>query len=190
MAINYREKARSLKKRLNNRLIHLRKEHIISAQQKRFGLTTLIETGTYQGEMIQAMMNHFEKIYSIELSPALWKQVNEKFKSNKKVKILCGDSGEILGEILTTISVPCLFWLDAHYSSGETAKGNLDTPIIKELETILSHNRNHVILIDDARLFDGTNDYPKLNVLKDFVSRKNPGLEFETSADIIRIFPK
>lgn len=40
------------------------------------------------------------------------------------------------------------------------------TPISIEVDSILnSRHRGHVILIDDARLFDGVNDYPPLEAL-------------------------
>ena len=72
-----------------------------------------------------------------------------------------GDSGEILPELLNNINEPILFWLDGHYSAGNTSKGSLNTPIIKELVTIFQHPiKQHIILIDDARLFNGADDYP------------------------------
>ncbi|MDD5318778.1 MAG: hypothetical protein PHF79_03110, partial [Candidatus Pacebacteria bacterium] len=84
---------------------------------------------------------------------------------------------------------PILFWLDAHFSGGKTAKSVLgDTPIEKELDIIFgSWTNGNVILIDDARLFTGTDNYPSLDNL--FTMTKNIGrnVEIVEGKDIIKI---
>jgi hypothetical protein len=66
------------------------------------------------------------------------------------------------------------------------------TPIISELEHILSHPmaQSHVILIDDAREFTGENDYPTVSGLKELVFRIKPEFTLELQDDIIRIHKK
>ena len=39
-------------------------------------------------------------------------------------------------ELVRQLDGPALFWLDGHYSGGDTAKGELDTPVSAELESI------------------------------------------------------
>ena len=96
----------------------------------------------------------------------------------------------MLPKILSNLRDRCIFWLDAHYSGGVTAKGDLDTPIIKEIEIILEHPiRDHIILIDDAQYFVGRNDYPKLEELEKYVLGKRPDLAFNVDGGIIRITP-
>lgn len=80
------------------------------------------------------------------------------------------------------------FWLDGHYSGFETAKGDLETPVSSELESILRSKINHIILIDDARLFTGKNDYPSVEELKNYVLSKKNYYSFEVENDIIRIY--
>ena len=95
------------------------------------------------------------------------KRAQKRFENDHKVKIIKGDSGKVLKDIVKEISEPILFWLDGHYSSeffiGDeyfvTAKSDLNTPVEEELRTILASRRDHIILIDDARLFNGTDDY-------------------------------
>ncbi|MCM3675178.1 hypothetical protein M3699_15140 [Peribacillus simplex] len=159
-----------------------------------FKLRTLIETGTYYGEMVQVMINQFDKIISVELDEKLFNAAAAKFSDSPHVTIVHGDSGKVLPKILENISVPCLFWLDGHYIPGtnDTARGDLDTPIMQELDYILTHPiKEHVILIDDARCFIGPNpvlnDYPTIQELENYINNKRPDLFFEVKDDIIRI---
>jgi len=167
---------------------HIIKQKTIKNYAKKYKIKTLIETGTYLGEMINAMKNTFRNIYSIELDKTLYEKAIDKFKDNKHIKIINGDSGEKLPEILKDIDRPCLFWLDGHYSAGITAKGKLNTPIYKELEIIFSHKiKKHIILIDDARCFVGKDDYPTIEELKNFIENNNRKLKLSIKNDIIRI---
>jgi hypothetical protein len=77
--------------------------------------------------------------------------------------------------------------LDAHYSAGVTARGKTDTPILEELDTIFALCPECVVLIDDARCFDGKNGYPTLAELKKYTAAKAPNWVFEVRHDIIRL---
>jgi hypothetical protein len=152
---------------------HVIKVKWVKRLAKQYQIKTLIETGTYLGDMIQAVYKVFDFVFSIELSRRLFELASERFKDNGNIKILHGDSGKILGKLLQNISTPCLFWLDGHYSEGITVKAEeYDTPIIRELGAILAHShaQHHVIMIDDARCFIGQGDYPtidQINVIAD-----------------------
>lgn len=159
-----------------------------------YSLRTMIETGTYQGAMIQSTKQHFERIFSIELEKTLYLAAVQSFASDPHVKIIYGDSTKQLPLLLSSIHTPCLFWLDGHYVplSMDTAKGDKDTPILQELDVILKHTvRNHVILIDDARCFIGKNpllnDYPTITELREYVKQERPDMHFTIKNDIIRI---
>jgi len=141
--------------------------------------------------MVNATKNIFSKIFSVELDKTLYEQAKKKFAKFAHISIIQGDSSEVLPPILAEITQPCLFWLDAHYSGGLTAKGNLETPIMRELKLIFTHaSGEQVILIDDARLFVGQNDYPTMGQLRSFILEQRPGWMFETENDIIRIHKK
>jgi hypothetical protein len=151
-----------------------------------FKIKKLIETGTYQGTTLFALRHSFNELYSIELNKKLYEDAKEKFKHYKHIHLLHGDSGEKLKDILKSVKESCVFWLDGHYSGGITSKSNINTPIIKELETIFSSTKRHVVLIDDARCFNGTNDYPTVKTVKDLSVKNN--YKFEVKNDIIRIY--
>jgi hypothetical protein len=163
------------------------KQLVITKYQNQFKLDTLIETGTYLGDMIFAQKEIFPKLISIELNEKLFQRAKERFKNYDHIHLYQGDSGVVLKEILSKTFNPCLFWLDGHYSGDITSKGQLNTPILNELNFILTHSSEHVILIDDARLFTGQQDYPTLEEVKKFVSKFKPGYKFEVKHDIIRI---
>src|SRR5207245_2478621 len=129
----------------------------------------------------------FAMILSIELDDVLFEEAQRRFTRYPNVSILHGDSGHLLKEILPSLVKPTLFWLDGHYCGTATARSRLETPVLHEVTAILTHRvRDHVILIDDARCFDGTHDYPTIDELKREVLNLRPDWVFEVSNDIIR----
>jgi len=167
---------------------HYGKQMVVKEYAETFRPEVFIETGTYTGHMVYAMLDQFKEIYSIELDRCFMKKAKKKYAGYDYVHIIHGQSGERLRKILKNLNKSCLFWLDAHWSGGATARGNLETPIIQELETILNHQNaaNHILLIDDARCFTGENDYPSLDTLKSFVLHIRPSWIFQVKDDIIR----
>lgn len=152
------------------------------------GLNTLIETGTYLGSMVNAMKGEFDEIVSIELDEQLSEMARRRFARYGHISIIQGDSAKILPKLLLGRENPCLFWLDGHYSGGITAKGARETPIVQELLEILRHPVDgHVVLVDDAREFNGERDYPTLSEIRRLVSEQWPNWKFEVENDIIRI---
>jgi hypothetical protein len=166
---------------------HIIKQLTIVEYQKKFGIQTLIETGTYLGDMVEAQKARFKKIVSIELGVDLYEKATQRFKNDKNVLIVQGDSGKVLSTVMKDINAPAIFWLDGHYSAGLTAKGDKDCPIFEELDSIfLDKKLNHILLIDDARLFVGKGDYPTTKKLTEYVKRINPEYQEEIKYDIIR----
>lgn len=169
---------------------HLVKEHAVIQHARRYGIRTFVETGVLFGEMLAAVRPYFDTLYGIELDPSLCQGAQRRFEGQPSIHILEGDSGVVLPRLAKSFTQPVLFWLDGHYSGGITAKGTLETPVSAELDVLLAHPvRNHVILIDDARCFDGTHDYPRLADLEASVRSRRPDLAWEVSHDMIRILP-
>jgi hypothetical protein len=164
------------------------KHQVVIEYIRRYLPDRFIETGTYKGRMVYAVMPHISEIYSIELDPIHCQNAQRRFSGYPNIHISCGQSGDILPQILRDITSPCLFWLDAHYSGGSTAKGDLETPIMQEMDCILNHPyaEKHIILIDDARCFVGEKDYPTLDALREFIHDVFPGWVFDVENDIIR----
>lgn len=189
-----------LKKALNNKQIeewnrkgcpvpppHIIKQLTIGYYQQKYGHSIFIESGTFIGEMVEAQKSRFKKVISIELATTLFKKAQKKFKNDENVLIVQGDSGKVLPTILKDIHEPAIFWLDGHYSAGETAKGDKECPIFEELDAILNGEiSNHILLIDDARCFNGEGDYPTIERLTEYIKGKNGKYQVKIKHDIIR----
>ena len=150
-------------------------------------MNTFIETGTYFGDTAAAMARRVERVHTIELSPELAERARQRFAHTSRVMVHCGDSGKLLPSILADIDEPCLLWLDGHWSEGVTARGDKDTPIVEELEAVLSRGRGDVVIIDDARCFTGSNDYPTVAWIEDLAAAR--GYECSLRLDMIRLRP-
>lgn len=181
------EELRAWEKARKGYFPHRLKQKIVLDNAAAFGTRILVETGTYYGLMLQGCLPHFDQLYSIEVEPHFYRRACRVFSGHPKVKLLRGDSAEVLPPLLRTISVPCLFWLDAHYSGGLTGQARIETPIRTELEAIFHHPCRHVVLIDDADCFDGTHDYPEVEWIAE--TAKTNGYAFAKGQNVIRLRP-
>ncbi len=166
---------------------HIVKQMTIQEYQDKYQYKVLVETGTYMGDMVEAQKKRFRKIYSIELGIDLFDKATKRFKNDKNVTIVQGDSGKVLPDIMLKLNEPAIFWLDGHYSAGITARGDKDCPIFEELDAIFSKkNFDHILLIDDARCFIGEGDYPTIEELTNYVRNKNEKYQVDVKHDTIR----
>ena len=112
-----------------------------------------IETGTYLGETTFEMEKHFNFVHTIEIKKQFYNNVKKKYNGNK-IKFYLGDSSFCLKEICKNINNNSIFFLDGHWSSGNTGRGKKDCPLYEELEVINEiFKYNAIIIIDDCRLF-------------------------------------
>ncbi len=169
---------------------HAVKQQVLRDFAEQYSLKTLVETGTYYGDMVAAMKSQFETVYSIELSDELFEKARRRFKRSKNVTLIHGDSAEALDSIARRIEHPALFWLDGHYSGGETARGLFETPVLAELDQILRTNEDDVVIIDDARLFGTDPGYPTLEEVRDFIVKRRPDVDIAVELDAIRVTPR
>lgn len=121
--------------------------------KKQLAITRFIETGTLFGNTARWAANHFQHVATIENSPGLYQAAKEKCAPFDNIEVIYGHSKEKLGEILAVHTSPAIFWLDAHWSGGATYGERDECPLIEEIAVIQRAGREHVILIDDARLF-------------------------------------
>jgi hypothetical protein len=169
---------------------HAAKVEAVLACARRHGIRRLVETGTFEGEMARKVRGAFDSIVTIELSPALAREARRKLRPYSRITVLEGDSAVVLPRVLLELRGPALFWLDGHYSGGATARGERDTPLLEELRTIAAHGvREHVVLIDDARLL-GTGDYPSRERVEQILGAGMWGYRLTIEDDIARWEPE
>ena len=166
------------------------KQRTLKHFAEQFQLRILVETGTFFGDMVEAMKEQVDQIYSVELSRKLHEKARDRFKHLQHIELICDDSGSVLRDIVRRLERPALFWLDGHYSEGVTAKGEKETPIFEELDCILSApDLGHVIIIDDARCFGTDPAYPTIAELVESVTSRRPNVDISIRDDSIRIIP-
>ena len=172
------------------RIPHVVKQRVVLQYASAFRLTTLVETGTYYGEMIAAVTSRFQRVYSIELDPSLAQRAQRRFRSNSRIEIMQGDSQSAVPQLLQRIEGPCLWWLDAGYCGWIGQVGNPNR-LGSELNSILSDRRYpHVILMDDADGVNGEGGSPTLDQLVSAIQSDFPNRQVEVARNIIRITPR
>jgi hypothetical protein len=172
------------------RIPHLLKQRTVLEYARAYRLTTLVETGTYYGEMIAAVGKHFQRIYSIELDARLAKLAQQRFCGNARVEIIEGDSQKVVPRLLQQINERCLWWLDAGYCGWIGELGNPNR-LGSELNSILSDRRfTHVVLMDDADGVNGEGGSPTLDELIGSIQSTYPDRQVEVVRNIIRITPR
>lgn len=165
------------------RVPHLVKQRTLQEFGRRYGLCTMVETGTNLGQMIASMLPQVDEIWSIEMGDWSYERACRRFAGDPKVHLVHGDSGVKMYEVAPQVKSPCLYWLDAH-------DFDVLTPIREELDAIVKNFvPGTVILIDDSKWFDGRNQYPTMEWMHQFVRDRMPGYKLEDSMHILRITP-
>lgn len=112
-----------------------------------------VETGTYVGETVKNIHSIFTEVHTVELNAFFLYQAKQ-LNAGNNVKIYFGDSVGFLEKLCPTLTENTIFYLDAHYSGGLTAKWIEDCPLLSELQQIKNNfNKKAVIIIDDVNLF-------------------------------------
>lgn len=141
---------------------------------------TWVETGTFLGETTAMLAQSSGHVYSFEPAAVYFARAQAKFARNAHVTIIKAASEVGFPELLPTLKGPVNFWLDGHYSAGATFQGELDTPIVAELEAIEQNLKTLAplcVLVDDIRCFNPANPdyatYPALDFLVDWARRND-----------------
>jgi len=120
---------------------------------RELGVKVFVETGTYKAQTSVWASKRFDIVYTVEASKKLYNEAVEEYGNIRNIKFMHGISKESLREIINEIDTQAVFWLDAHWSGGETFGSDDECPLIDELGLITKKRIKHYILIDDARLF-------------------------------------
>ena len=155
------------------------------------GISVFVETGTLIGSRVGAVLHDFREIHSVELSKELYSRCVGRFRGMSHVHLYNGDSGQILPDILSSVQERCLYFLDAHYSAGTTARGNRDSALEDEMSVIVPRLEKYddVILVDDTYDLCGTNGYLTEESIASMIHTVKPGYRIEVKDYILRAYP-
>ena len=162
------------------------KSELVAGYAARYGFSTLIETGLYNGSgtgmRLDRLALGIAAYFALDNNVA---NIIAAERTDPGALCLFGDSGETLPALLAALEAPALFWLDAHTNTeiGDPIAG---TPLGGELLAIRAwdHGAASVVLIDDARLIDGPG-WPTMRVVRALASPWT----FELADDVIRLTP-
>ena len=176
------------------------RREILQAIGAKWCLQVFVETGTAHGDTPLFLRHSFSELHTIELFEASYNIARERLSTYPQIHCWLGDSTTVLPLVLRQFQEAALIWLDGHYSGPGSAHGTLDTPIVHELEIIFNdikvNNRQHVIVIDDARIFAGQPehnleqhyaDYPSLEWIEEMAL--NHDYHYTLEDDMVRLFP-
>lgn len=125
-------------------VLHLMREHAIG---------TFVETGTFMGNTARWASNHFKHVFTIEFAESIYRQAVAAHAGVPQITFLFGHTREKLAEVVPQLGAPAIFWLDAHWSDGATYGAGDECPVLDEIAIIVGASADHIILIDDARMF-------------------------------------
>jgi hypothetical protein len=128
-----------------------------------FSLHAFVETGLGQGTSALWAEKHFDMVVSVEIDRGLVYKFRYNYPSGQVI-IACGDSAELLVDVVKTMTVPALFWLDGHTDDY--------TPVLAELAAINSSTLPHAIMIDDWRLFGACPAWPSKEKVIELATNK------------------
>lgn len=122
-----------------------------------------IETGSCSGESIQRALDAgFLEVKSVEAMLEYFDVCTHRFAGNNRVDLYLGSSYKRLPNMLKDVDFSAVIFLDAHPAGPGTAghdeimegqqEFGQDYIITKELEVILSHRNDHLIIIDDLSI--------------------------------------
>lgn len=123
------------------------------ALQAEHRISNFVETGTFYGETAAWASQHFARVVTVEASPHYYQIAAQRRVALPAVDFRFGHSAPVLHELVPTLEGPALFWLDAHWSAGDTYGAGDECPLLEELAAIVRRDAPSFILIDDAAYF-------------------------------------
>ena len=169
----------------------LMKFFIVARLGRDSGAKNFIETGTYRGVMASRASRCFKKVYTIELDPQLARSAKQRLSRRRNIEVIEGDAVRELEGLLSAPQMSdALLFLDAHYSGGPTAKGEIPEPAIEELKSVARHSdKIRAIAIDDFRSFGVEPGFPSKDELLDAIRQLlgPKGFEARVHRDLVLI---
>jgi hypothetical protein len=172
---------------------------LVTSLKKVLPLPIFVETGTFKGDTVNAMLPYFDRFITAELSEPLWKEVAERFAGEEKVEPYLGNSPDVIAKFSPALNdSSVLYWLDAHWCVADDTSGEKSQcPLLEEIHAIGQLNDQSVILIDDARLFLAAppapheiSQWPSIDSIITALKQTSSQHELSVVNDVIIFYPK
>lgn len=133
---------------------------VVDFAKSKLDIQVAFETGTHVGSSTKILASSFTEVYTVESNQALMQVAKSRLVDFTNIQFVLDNSPNALGFYLGKIEKPILFWLDAHYSGGDTDGLQSPCPLLEELKCVAQFSQisRSVICIDDARLFGAPHD--------------------------------
>jgi len=176
-------------------------KNFVLTLKNHYRISNFIETGTYKGDTSSWAADYFMKVVTIEASEEFYNASLERFQREKKTNIYLykGISSDILSDFdkleINYLVEPTIFWLDAHWSRGNTFGKETNHPLLKELSLIRQSKVGHFIFIDDVRLLchpcdmNLHSEWPLLGDVFWILVNENVKYNFSILGDCLFVFP-
>lgn len=172
---------------------------LVASYCERYGASTVIETGTGAGDLALALLDFpvVEQLLTVEVDPEVAERASDRIEAVhgppdwSRWVLIVGDSVDNVRVWSQAIDErPFVWWLDAHRDNWWEGDPATVTPVLAEVELILSRRPGDVVLIDDARLFGRATGYPTVADVEDVAAAATRGTYVVgVEHDIIRLIP-
>jgi GT2 family glycosyltransferase len=128
---------------------------LVAVLKKVLSLDVFVETGTFRGDTVELVKDHFREIHTVELSPEYYEAARSRFEERANIDFVQGDSAAVLAAWASGLhDKSVLYFLDAHWCVADSTAGETSQcPLLNEIRSIGQLNAESLIVIDDARLF-------------------------------------
>ena len=109
----------------------------------KYGIKSVIETGTFYADTTKWLSDNFNKVYTCEVNKEYFQVGQEQLAGRTNVVSCLQDSRDFLIEALKQAEGPVLMFLDAHWG---------ENPLLREIEIIGQSGRNPIVAIHDFQV--------------------------------------
>lgn len=130
-------------------------EHVFNNREEQFKeFPTFVETGTWLAETSVMASQLFETVHTIEIKDEFCNNARRLHRDKKNIYFHLGDSSILMPLLCKKMTSNVVFFLDGHWSAGNTGRGKKDCPLYEELTAIMDNlQQEALIIVDDCRLF-------------------------------------
>ena len=125
---------------------------IISLRNHYRIMNSFVETGTGMGVTSATAAGLFQRVFTVEIDPAMYRRADKELAPHKNVTRYLGDSVSVLPKIMDELGDKAMWWIDSHWCGGPRV-GNVECPLLDELRLINSRgSATDCLFIDNIGL--------------------------------------